>query len=207
MHFDKTKLESTPKALERYEQICVKCCEKAEHILQEQDDPSPIADMVREVIFYARHLGQFEHTLAQAYTATKRIEECLYDHPRLKLELKLLQLELVEYAEAIEGQQFNITDDLRKDIKQLESNIKAADEKRWNDIKADKMLKSDPIEWTKEYEDAVDEADKHAYANLTDSPRGMGFCFAYWAEKRTALAKLGIQWRSPNIMNPRVMFD
>ena len=125
----------------------------------------------------------------------------------MKLELKLLQLELVEYAEAIEGQQFNITDDLRKDIKQLESNIKAADEKRWNDIKADKMLKSDPIEWTKEYEDAVDEADKHAYANLTDSPRGMGFCFAYWAEKRTALAKLGIQWRSPNIMNPRVMFD
>ena len=207
MHFEKAKLESTPQALERYEQICTKCCEKAEHILQEQDDPSPIADMVRQVIFYARHLGQFEHTLAEAYTVTKRIEECLYEHPRLMLELKQLQLELVNYAEAIEGHEFNITDDLRKEIAQLESNIKAADEKRWKDIHDSRMLKSDPIEWTKEYEDAVDEADRMAYANLTDTPRGMGFCFAYWAEKRAALAKLGIEWRSPNIMNPRVLFD
>lgn len=88
MHFEKTKLESTPDALERYGQICDKCCEKAEHILQEQDD-----------------------------------------------------------------------------------------------------------------------ADREAYANLTDVPHGMGFCFAYWAEKRAALAKRGIEWRSPSVMNPRVLFD
>lgn len=207
MHFEKAKLESTPEALERYEQICVKCCEKAEHILQEQDDPSPIADMVREVIFYARHLGQFEHTLAQAYTVTKRIAECLYEHPRLMLELKLLQLELVNYAEAIEGHEFNITDDLRKEIEQLKSNIQAADEGRFGDIKTTSMLKSDPVEWTAEYEAVIDEADHEAYQHLTDAPRGMGFCFGYWAEKRAALAKRGIEWRSPSVMNPRVLFD
>ena len=123
------------------------------------------------------------------------------------LELKQLQLELVNYAEAIEGHEFNITDNLRKEITQLESNIKAADEKRWSDIHDGRMLKSDPIEWTKEYEEAIDDADREAYTHLTDTPRGMGFCFAYWAEKRNALAKRGIEWRSPNIMNPRVMFD
>jgi len=35
----------------------------------------------------------------------------------------------------------------------------------------------------------------------------MGFCFAYWAEKRNALARRGIEWRSPSRMNPGVMFD
>ncbi len=207
MNIDKAKLESTPEALERYGEICVRCCEKAEHILREHDDPSMIANMVREVMFYARHLGEFEHTLAQAYTVTKRIEECLYEHPRLMLKLKQLQLELVNYAEAIEGQEFNITADLCEEIEQLESNIQAADEKRWSDIHDGRMLKSDPIEWTKEYEAVIDEADHDAYAHLVDTPRGMGFCFAYWAEKRNALAKRGIEWRSPNIMNPRVMFD
>lgn len=207
MHFEKTKLESTPDALERYGQICDKCCEKAEHILQEQDDPSPIANMVREVIYYARHLGQFEHTLAQAYTVAKRIEDSLYEHPRLMLELKLLQLELVNYAEAIEGHEFNITDDLRKEIEQLKRNIQAADEGRFGDIHDGRMLKSDPVEWTRQYEDAIDDADREAYANLTDVPHGMGFCFAYWAEKRAALAKRGIEWRSPSVMNPRVLFD
>ena len=40
-----------------------------------------------------------------------------------------------------------------------------------------------------------------------DEPRGMGFCFNYWSAKRAALARRGIQWRSPSAMNPRVMFD
>jgi hypothetical protein len=35
----------------------------------------------------------------------------------------------------------------------------------------------------------------------------MGFCFAYWAEKRAALARHGIDWNSPQDMNPGVMFD
>ena len=69
------------------------------------------------------------------------------------------------------------------------------------------MLKSDPVEWTAEYEAVIDEADHEAYQHLKDSPRGMGFCFGYWAEKRNALARRGIEWKSPNILNPRVMFD
>jgi len=35
----------------------------------------------------------------------------------------------------------------------------------------------------------------------------MGFCFGYWAEKRNALERRGIEWMSPSVMNPRVMFD
>ena len=36
----------------------------------------------------------------------------------------------------------------------------------------------------------------------------MGFCFAYWHTKREVLSDdYGIEWRSPNIMNPGVIFD
>ena len=200
-------LDGKPESLTRYTEICNERCEQAKHILREMDDPSPIADMVREVMYYARHLGQFEHTLADAYTATKRIEECLYEHPRLMLQLKELQLDFVNYAEAIEGQEFTITNDLRAEIRFLQQNIRAADEGRLNDIHDGKMLKSDPIEWTKEYENVIDEADKEAYSHLDDCPRGMGFCFGYWAEKRNALARRSINWRSPQQMNPGVLFD
>ena len=200
-------LESTGAALQQYADECGMYCDKAKQILQEQQDPSPIAAMAREVIRYGRHLAQFEHTLNAAYSATSRMAECLYEHPRLLLELLNVELEVLEYAEAVQQHEMQITEDLRDEIRQLERNIQAADEGRLSDIKTGSMLKSDPVEWTKAYEEVIDEAEHEAYSHLTDCPRGMGFCFAYWAEKRKALAKHGIEWRSPNLLNPGVMFD
>ena len=172
-------LQATPEALQAYINQCAEYCEKAKLILQEQEDPSSIAQMAREVIRLAKHLGQFEPTLNAAYVVTRDMAELLYEHPRLLLQLK----------------------------ETLKANIKAADEGRFGDIKTTSMLKSDPVEWTAEYEAVIDEADHEAYQHLKDSPRGMGFCFGYWAEKRNALARRGIEWKSPNILNPRVMFD
>ncbi len=200
-------LQATPEALQAYINQCAEYCEKAKLILQEQEDPSPIAQMAREVIRLAKHLGQFEPALNAAYVVTRDMAELLYEHPRLLLQLKETELEILEYIEAKEQHDLEIVSDLRSEIKQLKANIKAADEGRFGDIKTTSMLKSDPIEWTAEYEAVIDEADHEAYQHLKDSPRGMGFCFGYWAEKRAALAKRGIEWKSPNILNPRVMFD
>ena len=200
-------LQATPEALQTYINQCAEYCEKAKLILQEQEDPSPIAQMAREVIRLAKHLGQFEPALNAAYVVTRDMAELLYEHPRLLLQLKETELEILEYIEAQEQHDLEIVSDLRSEIKQLKANIKAADEGRFGDIKTSSMLKSDPVEWTAEYEAVIDEADHEAYQHLKDSPRGMGFCFGYWAEKRNALARRGIEWKSPNILNPRVMFD
>jgi len=202
-----TTLEATGEALDSYYRTCLENCEKAKKILQEQDDPSPITDMAREVLRLSRHLGQFEHMLSKTYDVTKRMAENLFDHPRLLLELKQVELEALQDIEAQQQHYLNITDDLRKEIDQLRANIQAADEERWEDIKSGRMLKSDPIEWSKAYEDVIDAAHREAYSHLTDCPRGMGFCFAYWAELRNALEHYGIEWRSPHAMNPHVMFD
>ena len=68
-------------------------------------------------------------------------------------------------------------------------------------------LKFDPVERTEEYEDLIYDVEKECDRRLKGEPRGMGFCFSYWATRRAVLAAYGIEWRSPSYMNPRVMFD
>lgn len=69
------------------------------------------------------------------------------------------------------------------------------------------MLKVDPVQATQEWEDVIYDVEKEVDEQLKDEPRCMGFCFSYWSAKRAALARRGIEWRSPSAMNPRVMFD
>lgn len=75
----------------------------------------------------------------------------------------------------------------------------------WNGLGG--MLKVDPVQATPEWEDVIYEVEKEVDEHLEDEPRGMGFCFGYWSAKRAALARRGIEWRSPSAMNPGVMFD
>lgn len=69
------------------------------------------------------------------------------------------------------------------------------------------MLKVDPVQATLQWEEVIFEVEKELDEQLKDEPRGMGFCHSYWSAKRAALARRGIEWRSPSAMNPRVMFD
>ena len=70
-----------------------------------------------------------------------------------------------------------------------------------------RTLKFDPIERTEEWENVIYEVEKRCYELTEKKPKGMGFCFEYWSVKESVLAKYGIEWRNPHIMNPRVMFD
>ena len=75
----------------------------------------------------------------------------------------------------------------------------------WNGLGG--MLKVDPVQATPEWEEVIYEVEKELDEQLKDEPRCMGFCHSYWSAKRAALARRGIEWRSPSAMNPRVMFD
>lgn len=70
-----------------------------------------------------------------------------------------------------------------------------------------KHLLFDPVERTEKYEEAIQEVEAECNAALECTPRGMGFCFAYWAEKSRILAEHRIEWHSPAVMNPHVLFD
>lgn len=68
-------------------------------------------------------------------------------------------------------------------------------------------LKFDPVERTAEYEAIIADVESELAEELKDEPRGMGYCFGYWSAKSAALARRGIRWKSPALMNPGVMFD
>lgn len=70
------------------------------------------------------------------------------------------------------------------------------------------MLRKDPVENTEKYKAIIDDVERELDEMLKDYPKGMGFCHHYWHCKRVLLKeKYGIEWRSPAMMNPRVMFD
>ena len=65
----------------------------------------------------------------------------------------------------------------------------------------------DTVERTEEWENVIYEVEKRCYELTKGEPKGMGFCFRYWGVKESVLAKYGIDWHNPHLMNPRVMFD
>ena len=68
-------------------------------------------------------------------------------------------------------------------------------------------LKFDPVERTQEWEDEIYDVELECDELLKNEHKGMGFCFSYWSTKSAVLARHGIDWSSPAVMNPRVMFD
>ena len=82
-----------------------------------------------------------------------------------------------------------------------------SDEDFLEDEKSYRSLLFDPIQRTQEWEDVIYEVEKECDELLKNEPRHMGFCHRYWSVKREVLAKYGIQWRSPAVMNPRIRFD
>ena len=68
-------------------------------------------------------------------------------------------------------------------------------------------LKFDPVERTAEYEAVIADVEAETAEELKECLRGMGFCFGYWSAKTAILARYGIEWRSPSVMNPHVIFD
>lgn len=70
-----------------------------------------------------------------------------------------------------------------------------------------RSLKYDPIQNSPEWEEIIYEVEKELDEKFRGVDRYMGFCHEYWSAKRAALAKRGIEWRSPQQMNPKVRFD
>ena len=79
-------------------------------------------------------------------------------------------------------------------------------EKRFNAIKQRRRsLKHDPVEMSEEYLAVIDEVEEKIDQNRT--LYGMGSCHEIWALKYEYLLEKGIDWKSPQVLNPRVMFD
>ena len=69
-------------------------------------------------------------------------------------------------------------------------------------------IKHDPIEKTQEYKEAMEYVERRAFFYFFFKRKGMGFCHTYWAfKKRILKEKFNIDWKTPQELNPDVMFD
>lgn len=183
----------------------------AELAIREQNWQWEIADLTREFLHYARPLEEHDNMLDLLCQAASRMAKTLYEHPRLKVELLKFYLSVAQRLENLNGDKcdkHDDPDDIAMEIDELNHNIALADNGKLDEIPATGHIKHDPVEWTARWEEIIDKADKIVYERLADHPRGMGFCHAFWHERSEVLEKeFGFAWRSPAIMNPRVMFD
>ena len=173
-----------------------------------QESEWEIASLCKVLLKYAAWLEEFDHMLDSAYNVVRRFEDCLMEHPRLKLRLLELELAIVRRIEALNDHELSHAEDLERDISLYKRNIHFADNDQLDSIEQTGYgLKKDPVEWTAHWEEVIDEADRMTEEKLKDHPRGMGFCHGFWHERQKALRKLGVVWRCPTEMNPGTMFD
>lgn len=209
MNKAKAILDSNPAQKERHEALMDLCCgcvlvaEKNQELNMEFEN----AALMEEFIEYASELEGYDHMINKLYEVCSRMDKTVYEHPRLMARFKRLFREVVYRIEAINGRELSLSEDLSLEISELETNIWYADRGEWDNIKSIGHLKSDPIEYSEQFEAVMDEVEKELYEHFKEEPRGMGFCFGFWSKKRELLAERGIEWKTPGEMNPRVMFD
>lgn len=65
----------------------------------------------------------------------------------------------------------------------------------------------DEVERSEKWEEVIYDVDKAVARKMKGVSVRMGYCFEYWHAKKAVLARHGIDWCSPSMMNPTVMFD
>ena len=63
--------------------------------------------------------------LSKAYAVTKRMAACIHDNTRLLLEIKEVEMEILDYIQAVQQHELGIADDLRTEIAELRAKIQA----------------------------------------------------------------------------------
>ncbi len=190
-------------------EICAGCVLLAEQNWRNQERTWEISSLAGHLLRYARHLEGYDHELDYVNSLTRRMIEVIPEgHPRLKLKMLQFRLLVLQRIEALADRDLSATEEVEEEIGFLKRNIDLADRGVLNEIEQEGHLKEDPVEWTLRFEEAVDSVEKELDLRLEGVPRGMGFCFAYWAEKKNILKEFyGIDWKTPSEMNPGVLFD
>lgn len=131
-----------------------------------------------------------------------------YDVPRLVLDIQRYKLALIRESDEHDPERYPIEEEVQSDIRRLEDYIDTEHVDTAEFIERyQRHLKFDPIERTPLWEAAYYDVEQECDRRLGHTPRGMGFCFAYWSTLRQVLSERGICWQSPHELNPRVMFD
>ncbi len=179
----------------------------SQEILGEMGCRAEITKLAKECLGAAKVAYKGYDKPEYIYNGLSQMLYHLFDHPRLKVKILTFMKRIVEEH----NHAFGDIAWVEKELAWYTKNIALADAGRLDEIedREGTHLSSDPVEWTARWEEVIDEVEEKVEADMVAEgiPRGMGFCFGYWHSKRKYLAEYGIDWSTPSMMNPDVMFD
>ncbi len=179
----------------------------SKEILGEMGCRAEITKLAKECLGAAKVAYPHYEKKELIYNGLEMMLDCLFEHPRLTVKILTFMKRMVEENDGA----FGDLEWINEELEYYTQNIALADAGRLDEIRGKEgmHLEHDPIEWTARWEEVIDEVDEKVEAEMVaeNMPRGMGYCYGFWHARYKYLAEYGIQWRSPSMMNPDVMFD
>ncbi len=179
----------------------------SKEILGEMGCRAEITKLAKECLGAAKVAYPHYEKKELIYNGLEMMLDCLFEHPRLTVKILTFMKRMIEENDGA----FGDLEWVEEEIAYYTQNIALADAGRLDEItvRGHAHIKHDPIEWTARWEEVIDEVEEKVEAEMLAEGmrRGMGFCYGYWHAKGKYLAEYGIEWCSPSLMNPGVMFD
>lgn len=121
--------------------------------------------------------------------------------------IQMREYQLALFDQVDESQIDRISaEDIRESLQKLKDYIDESISMEEFCQKYSRHLKFDPVERSERWEEIIYEVSEKAIEECGE-PGYMGYCFGYWQALSSILSSYGIEWKSPQRMNPRVMFD
>lgn len=185
----------------------------AEKVIQSRDNaltPHRNIPLVREAFEIFKTLPDYVEGELSPYLKIQYLDRLVdelneYDAARLTISIREYQLTLFEQVEDQEAGDPGV-EDIRSSLQKMKDYIDESISMEDFCRKYHKSLKFDPVERGEKWEEIIYDVYEKAIASCGE-PGFMGYCFGLWPAMAAELAAYGIEWKSPQRMNPRVMFD
>ena len=167
-------------------------------------------EALKRIFKYFLFIGDTYKRMVRCSLAAKNHERALDVAIRLHSEHKEKSFDIQKlFNDILKERNFYVDDDCL-DVFEKVKNAQLIDQESMEKIYKQAMghrrtFKNDPIEMSEEYLAVIDEVEEKIDKNRTMD--GMGSCHEIWGLKSEYLAEKGIYWRSPHLLNPRIMFD
>lgn len=196
-----------------YQEELQRIVEIAERVIQSRDNaliPHRNIPLVQEAFEIFRSLPDYIEGELTPYLKISYLEQLIdelneYNSPRMLIQMREYQLALFDQVD--ESQIDGISaEDIRESLQKLKDYIDESISMEEFCQKYSRHLKFDPVERSERWEEIIYEVSEKAIEECGE-PGYMGYCFGYWQALSSILSSYGIEWKSPQRMNPRVMFD
>ena len=124
-----------------------KIIERSEEILRERECTCELTEISKEYIRLACWLSGYTHLVNKLYSLNKKMLDMIADHPRLKLKLLHIQLDVLHDIEVQSNAPYglSITQDVEYEISTYENCIALADKVNWT--RYHKAVRSRKTQW------------------------------------------------------------